>query len=403
MIVDLFAGPGGWDEGAAMLGLRTVGFELDAAACATGKVAGHERVRCDVATWPLEHMRDVEGLIASPPCQDFSVAGKGAGRTGERGQLIDVVPRWVKTLRPEWVACEQVPPCEGIWREHAALYRELGYSTWVGVLNAADFGVPQTRRRAFLLASRVRPVAPPEPTHARNPEPSLFGNQLAPWVTMAEALGWGTGEVVTTRGDRKPSGGNEFGADRPSWALTEKARSWVVNTGRDWKLGGDRCDAQTFDASVEPARTIDGKGRWHLEDRGRNGASRPLDMPAQTIIASHDNGDLRWVERRNDQSGPCPNPRWPEWRPATTVAGRDLVPDPGSNANRFNGASKSRNDGYRIELAEAAVLQSFPRDYPWQGSRTKQFEQVGNAVPPRLAAHVLSAVTGRAHIEASAA
>ena len=96
MIVDLFAGPGGWDTGLAMIGRRdVVGVEWDESACLTAEAAGHKRVRADVAQLdPLDfvtgaHLCDllgisvvdaiVEGLIASPPCQAWSVAGKQLG------------------------------------------------------------------------------------------------------------------------------------------------------------------------------------------------------------------------------------------------------------------------------------------------------------------------------------
>lgn len=52
LVLDLFAGPGGWDEGAKPLGLRPIGVEWDMAACRTAMKAGHTRVRADVAQLP---------------------------------------------------------------------------------------------------------------------------------------------------------------------------------------------------------------------------------------------------------------------------------------------------------------------------------------------------------------
>ena len=71
---------------------------------------------------------------------------------------------------------------------------------------------------------------------------------------------------------------------------------------------------------------------------------------------------------------------------------RDIIADPGANANRFNGATKSRNDGVRVSVSEAATLQGFPPDYPWQGNKTSQHQQIGDAIPPPLAAAILRQV-----------
>lgn len=195
MILDLYAGPGGWDLGARSLGLDVVGLEIERHAVATRYAAG-------LATWqqPVDEVTDrqierlageVEGLIASPPCQDFSAAGKGAGIDGDRGELMWQVPRYVEALRPRWIACEQVPPALPWFDLFAHQMRSSGYSTWTGILNAADYGVPQTRRRAFLVASLDRPALPPEPTHAETPGPmGMFDDGILwSWEPMGEAIG----------------------------------------------------------------------------------------------------------------------------------------------------------------------------------------------------------------------
>ena len=370
MIIDLFAGPGGWSEGLRMLSpamhQTEIGFEWDMAACLTRTAAGHRTVRTDIAQFPLDQFGDkVTGLIASPPCQDFSLAGKHAGIDGDRGQLIHQVVRWVEALQPDWVACEQVPPALPVWRDFAEQFRSMGYSAWCGVLNAANYGVPQTRKRAFLIASRTHQVQPPEPTHQQNPEPSLFG-ELEPWVTMADALGWTIGRVGLARKDDRGTSDDGFRerdwrpTDEPSATLTGIARSWVLNPGA---TGSDRPNLN----------------RRHYT----------MNEPAPTVAFGHDAAGWMWEQ------------------PSTTVMGTNRVANPGHHQHQFPAgrtftteqiaAGEVDNAGpvaIRLTPQDALILQSFPHDYPVSGSKTKQFEQIGNAVPPRIAAHVLAAATG---------
>ncbi len=329
MIIDLFAGPGGFSEALRSLGLVELGLEIDEATCNTRYAAGHATWQTDVASVSPTVFAEagVEGLIASPPCQDFSVAGSRVGIEGLRGKLVHEVVRWTHELRPGWLACEQVPSVLPVWRAFARDLEEVGYRTWTGLLNTADYGVPQTRTRAILMAS-TQPFSPPTPTHAENPTVGdFFAEPRKPWITMAEALGWDAFNVA------------------------------VVNTG--------------------PAKTVttESGGQWQL----RAGVHRPtaprdpLTQPAPTLAFGHD--AAQWVWER-PATTVCCDPRLspPGWR------GR---PEDYDTDGTYKG-ERSMDNAVKITPAQAAVLQGFPPDYPFCGSRTKVFEQVGNAVPPPL-------------------
>jgi DNA (cytosine-5)-methyltransferase 1 len=418
--IDLFAGPGGWSCAAAALGLREAGIELDPWACATRAAAGHLTVRADVASLPVAQMAGrIRGLIGSSPCGTFSAAGKGegiddmplihqtlddlaAGRdtrkqlaascSDPRTPLVVEPLRYALALRPEWIALEQVPAVLPLWRHIARILRSLGYSAWAGILNAADYGVPQTRQRAILIASRVRTAAPPEPTHAKVAEPeTLFGPGRERWVSMAEALGWGatdrsvptvtagggnTGgaepfptrarEILAAERDRGAwarrvdvgaggfAAGYERDCDKPSPTIRLQTRSWVLRSGQS--VAGEGRAERGLD---EPAVSITGRAdlnAWALRNGTQANASvRRLDEPAGTLFFGHQCNDVSWVPEEQGSGGP---------------------------------------ESVRITVQEAAILQSFPRDYPWQGPKTKKFEQAGNAVPVLLALHVLSGATG---------
>ena len=496
-ILEDFAGPGGWDQGAALLGSTAtiLGREVNADAAHTAVTAGHVRKLCDVFADDHTQYRGVKGYIASPPCQTFSTAGKGTGRAAiehlkqaahlvaygmaptaaveavhdkqldERSVLVLQPIQVVRDLRPSWVALEQVPNALPVFKVIAEILEGMGYSVRTETVYAEEYGVPQSRKRAILVAVKGEGEVPwPTKTHSRYHvrTPDRIDEGYPRWVSMAEALtdaGLGvSGEYVRsnygTGGD--PAARGERAADEPAFAVTGKVdrNKWFMGDVRQangavrpvelpsatitgamdngnfqWvERDGAVVDHLQSGQSVagegratrdmdHPALTVTGtvdRSKWipeHVRD-GQGDAAwtfagagqtavdtagqqrRPLDAPAHTVTGT---ASAAWVPEFNDQSGTPYDPEWPAKRPATAVAGRGLVQNPGATANRHNGSTKSRNDGVRVSVAEAGVLQSFPADYPWQGTKSSQYQRVGDAIPPLLAAAILKpllALTG---------
>lgn len=306
-ILDLFAGPGGWDRGAELAGFDPAlihGIELDKHAVQTARAAGYNRTQADVMDLDPQDFDHITGLIASAPCPTFSASGKKSGLTCDYQTVLDVIthmgmedgcdcsweeffgeaadsvldPRTALVLQAvrfmfelenlEWAILEQVPVLEYMWEDISAELTAAGWQTAnVLVLDAADFGAAARRKRVFLIAHKYRPV-------------HVGARLTGQWNTsVAETLGWAPGDKIRTRNNRKPTGGNLFSADGPAWCLTGSARSWT-----------------------------------------------------------------------------------------------------------------RESTGEQLNIAEASLLQGFPADFPWSGSRTRQFLQVGNVVIPQVAAELLSAV-----------
>lgn len=418
--VDLFAGPGGWDHGIEPLGIQPLGIEWDEAACATREARGLRTLQADVAELNPLDFGPCELLIASPPCQAFSVAGKRDGekdipliltaaralsdgedvraelreRCADRRSLLVVEPlRWALALRPTWLALEQVPPVMELWRVFGDLLARHGYDSWGGILAAERYGVPQTRERAFLLASLNGTPHPPAPTHQAYEfgvpaaEQHTIKGTLLPWISMAQALGWdedievkadrGAG-MVERHGDRPTRRGNE-----PAFTVTGGGRSqgprWTVRTGQQSRKTRQG-DPEPFERDADaPAPTVTGNtDRWTTE------------RPAPTIVTTRRSKDGLIVGRQLPEGQGENVGGWGWERPSTTVAGDSRVFQPGGHHE----PGKQSQNAVRVTLPEASILQGFPPDYPWQGIKGKQFEQVGNAVPPPLAQAVIRALLG---------
>ena len=333
--VNLFSGAGGWEVAARELGLQGVGIEWMPEAVDTARAAGFETMELDVRGVGPAGFGYPKGLIASPPCQTFSAAGLGAGRKAldevllgvqllrqrltemptfpdERTALVLEPLRWALEAADDgqpfgWIALEQVPTVLPVWEAYAGVLRSAGYGVATGVLNAEQYGVPQTRRRAILVARFGQDAQLPAPTHSKyhNRAPERLDSGVKPWVSMAEALGRGmtAGPSYTVTGGGSATGGAEpFGN-----ASRKGMRQWFCAT------------------NVRP-----------------NAALRSLDQPAPTLAFGHE------------------KPRW--------LGGETT----------------------RVTVEEAAILQTFPRSYPWRGKQGKKYLQVGNAIPPLLAGAVLT-------------
>lgn len=370
--LDLFAGTG-WGVACQRIGIKEAGVEIMPEAIATRAANGMETIYHDVwdgITLTAEQHRERFGsyglLIASPPCQTFSTAGKGAGRAalnevleaielhaykdaeallafGEkhdmRTALVLSPLAYVWRDRPKLVAFEQVPTVLPVWEACAEVMREWGYEVKAEILNAEQYGVPQTRKRAILVARRGGPVNLPIPTHSRyySRTPEKLDPGVKKWVSMAEALGFDgfTAEKVMGRGMVERYGerpGRD--ADAPAFAIRASAGGM--------EPGGFVLRPSYIAASGTSCQIVD---------------PRPIDHPAPTM----------------------------------TGAG---TAEFGQRATRAVGPKQRDPQGRRLTPLEVALLQTYDKSFVWHGSKGKQFLQIGNAVPPLLAQHILAALIG---------
>lgn len=189
--IDLFCGAGGLSRGLKARGIRIkAGIDIDPA-CTYPYKANHPGAKFllkDVKTlrgadldalWSKGSHRLLAGCA---PCQPFSsYANTTAAADKTKWSLLFEFARLVRECSPEMVTMENVPriAAEQPFQTFLQTLEDLGYHVAHGVLNAADFGAPQGRRRLVLIASTLGPVELPEPTHAGPGE----------WRTVRQAIG----------------------------------------------------------------------------------------------------------------------------------------------------------------------------------------------------------------------
>lgn len=356
-VIDLFAGCGGMTTGFVAAGFQpTLAIEWDLHAAAT-YAANHgedHTLWSDISTVRSADIPRADVVIGGPPCQGFSNLGAKLA-DDPRNELWRQYLRVVRSARPKIFVIENV---DRFLRtsEFQMLLAETDrgvlscYELSFGHLNAADYGVAQRRVRTIVIGSRVGPVGLPPPTHAKNP--TLDG--LSRWLGTRERIG---GTPATPSSTELPDSVVSFFGQSVPGAF----KSLEIHLGRNpTPMSLERYDA------IPP-----GGGRFNLPDHllSRCWREKPTgttdvmgrmqwEMPAHTIR----------TEFFKPEKGAYLHPQWDEM-----------------GLNRVNRP---------ITHLEAALLQDFPEDYLWCGSKIQIARQIGNAVPVGLASAIARHIFG---------
>ncbi|MET8156718.1 DNA cytosine methyltransferase [Sphaerisporangium sp. NPDC005289] len=365
-IVDLFAGCGGLTQGFHSFmpdAFRTVGaVEWDLAAASTyaanfaEEAGGTDHIYAgDIARWNAKDLGStVDVILGGPPCQGFSGLGK-ENPSDPRNKLWKEYVRVVLDLQPKVFIIENVDRFLRS-REFELLTASTGptgelrdYVLTTKLLNAADYGVPQTRRRVIVLATHRdlvsshpsrKPLQHPAPTHRkpdRGHEDSTLFVSLKDWIPSSVVFSMTPPETLTT--------------ELPTRTCTLL----------DGMLPGT---FRTTDLHIGRNPTEHSLKRYQAIPEGGNRHNLPEELSTPN-----------WIKHRNG-AGDVMGRLW--WdRPSVTIRTEFYKPEKG----RYLHPKADRP----ITHLEAALLQGFPLDYKWVGSKVQIARQIGNAVPVDLA------------------
>ena len=205
-VLDLFSGAGGLAEGFRNAGYEIVGgIDTWAPAVETfgANFSNAAAIEADLRTVTADDVRAeigtmVDVIVGGPSCQGFSTSGGLSRATGRdaadpRNKLFLNYVDLVEDLEPSWIVFENVPGLllydQGrVALEIVAAFREIGYSLLPVILLAADFGVPQLRRRLFFVGNKTKSDIPlPVPTHGNA---GLWADYALPFAHLSR-LGHG--------------------------------------------------------------------------------------------------------------------------------------------------------------------------------------------------------------------
>jgi DNA (cytosine-5)-methyltransferase 1 len=356
-VIDLFAGAGGLSEGFRREGFKALAAnDFDEFSALTFKATHPETAFLD---GPIQNIDaqdflnaakiqygELDCLVGGPPCQAFSVYNHQRGMHDERSGLFKEYLRIVEGVYPKYVVIENVTGMSSVAEGQAIKeikkgLGELGYKhVEHKILKAEDYGVPQERRRIIIVANRLgNEITWPEPTHVANGK--------AP-ITVKDAL---SDLPILNNGE-----GTDSATTYP--LPFDKASAYQRLMRQDSLVVTNHEAPKLSEMNLKRMSFVPQGGSWR-------------DIPHELLPtgmkrAKRSDHTKRYGRLKEDGLS------------STVLTKCDI------HWGTFYHPIQERS----ITVREAARLQSFPDNYTFQGPRTEQYRQVGNAVPPLLAAAV---------------
>jgi len=388
-VVSLFAGAGGMD-----LGFQKAGFEIiwandfDKDSVDTYKKNfGNHIVLGDIKDIPSSDIpNNPDVVIGGFPCQGFSINNKKRSMDDERNHLYKEMLRIIKDKKPKYFVAENVKGILSLEKGEVIKlivndFKKIGYDVDYKLLTASDYGVPQNRQRVFIIGNRINKDNPyPKVTHynpklKKNQQLNFINNNLKPHVTAKEVLE----HLSNVRISYDPiKVGNKY-------VYNHIARTNVAETfwGRKYKVNQhDICDylKEARNKSEWSTQKIDEyfgyrhtAGHWFRKDNNSGSIPNPEDWwELKKLLKFDDKYDkaVTTLEEKTitfEQSLRIAN--WDTPSDTITATGTEIHP----------------NKKRRISVREAAILQTFPDNFKFEGTMGSMYKQIGNAVPVDLA------------------
>lgn len=345
-VLDLFSGCGGISVGFQRAGFKihsAIDFDADSISTFNTNFPSSNGIVEDLASYTKVKIRrsfdssknKIDVVVGGPPCQGFSNANRWQTEIRDpRNKLFFEYLRFIEVLQPKVLLVENVPGIFSRGRGYTVhriheLISDLGYTVSSSILNAAEFGVPQNRRRAFIIG--IREDLSHEPfdfTSLKRQSPVNVGEAIKDLYNL----------------ENKPGSSHrlnvqEFSPSSDYSKFVKSSRKFIENHEVVYPA-----ESTQIKISYVPQG-----GNW-------------MDIPEKLFSSNRKNRHSSAFKRLNEKE------------PSVTI-------DTGNAHSNYFHPKFNRIPTVR----EAARIQSFPDNFIFVGSRTSQYRQVGNAVPPLLA------------------